>query len=146
MLLYLVIRDAVTALKLSTLSALALSVFLIQNFNQISPLWTIICHSSSFTAKCYAIIEALTTIYKFPQNKYLIAFDSLPYLLSLKCNPFNFQISSFILCIKIIIFHFHQSNYIIQFLWVPHIWDSWQWEVADKLIRTVSNYICSTLL
>lgn len=53
--------------------------------NNIPPL------SPSFTAECYAIIEALTLILNLASNRYLIASDSKSCLQSLNSNPFKFH-------------------------------------------------------
>jgi hypothetical protein len=64
--------------------------------------------SSSFSAECYAIIEALTLILNFAPNKYLIATDSMSCLQALISNPFNSYLSPLVLSIKSLVFNLNQ--------------------------------------
>ncbi|KAF0690957.1 RNase H domain-containing protein, partial [Aphis craccivora] len=48
---------------------------------------------SSFTAECYAILEALRFISNAAPNNYLISSDSMSCLQSLTSNPFNTKLS-----------------------------------------------------
>ncbi|KAF0760914.1 RNA-directed DNA polymerase from mobile element jockey [Aphis craccivora] len=59
---------------------------------------------SSFTAECFAIIEALNTISSLPPNKYLVATDSLSCLQALSSNVFNLHPSPVIITIRHILF------------------------------------------
>lgn len=98
--------------------------------------------SSSFSAECYAIIEALTFISNLAPNNYLIASDSITCLLALKSSPLNSHLSPFVLRIKQIALILHQSNYSIQCLWIPsHIGINGN-EIADSLAKSTSNLIC----
>ncbi|XP_026819622.1 uncharacterized protein LOC113558364 [Rhopalosiphum maidis] len=101
--------------------------------------------SSSFTAECYAIIEALILISKLAPNNYLIASDSLSCLLALKSNPFNSLPSPLALRIKHVTLTLHQSNYSIQFLWIPSHIGIYGNEVADNLAKSTSSLICPSL-
>uniref|UniRef100_A0A2S2R880 RNase H type-1 domain-containing protein n=1 Tax=Sipha flava TaxID=143950 RepID=A0A2S2R880_9HEMI len=101
--------------------------------------------SSSFTAECYAIIEALILISRLAPNNYLIASDSLSRLLALKSNPFNFHPSPLALCIKHITLTLHQSNYFIQFLWIPSHIVIYGNKVADSLAKFTYSLICPSL-
>ena len=56
--------------------------------------------SSSFTAECYAILEALLFISNLAPNNYLIASDSMSCLQSLLSNPFNSKLSPLVFQIK----------------------------------------------
>ena len=97
--------------------------------------------SSSFTAECFAIIEALNMISTFSNNNVLIASDALSCLQSLNSCPFSSHVSPLILRIKSILFNLSQLNFNIQFLWVPsHIGISGN-EYADKLAKLSSNLI-----
>jgi len=69
--------------------------------------------SSSFTAECYAIIEALSLISNLDSNKYLIVSDSMSCLQALISNPFDSHLSSLVLIIKSIILKLHLANYTI---------------------------------
>jgi len=71
--------------------------------------------SSSFTIKCYIIIEALLLTSNFPPSKYLIASDSISCLQFLISSPFNSHLSPLIFHINSIIFHLLRANFIIQF-------------------------------
>ena len=95
--------------------------------------------SSSFTAECYAIIEALNLISSFSPNKFLIASDSMSCLQSLTSNPFNPHISPLVLHIKSILFRLNQLNFCIEFLWVPSHVGIHGNEVADSLAKHSSN-------
>jgi kelch-like protein 2/3 len=102
--------------------------------------------SSSFSAECYAIIEALIFISNLAPNNYLIASDSMSCLLALKSNPLNSHISPLVLRIKQITFLLHHSNYSIQFLWIPsHIGINGN-EIADSLAKSTANLICPSLI
>lgn len=98
--------------------------------------------SSSFTAECYAIIEALTLIANLTPNYYLIASDYLSCLLSLRSNPFDSHISPLVLRITQLTLNLHQSNYYIYFLWIPSHMGIHGNEVADSLAKSTSNLIC----
>jgi ribonuclease HI len=91
--------------------------------------------SSSFTAECYAIIEALSLISNLAANKYLIASDSMSCLQALISNPFDVHLSSLVLIIKSIILKLHQDNYTIQFLWIPSYIGLHGNEFADNLVK-----------
>ena len=97
--------------------------------------------SSSFTAECYAIIEALKLIQNFPSNNYLIVSDSMSCLQALNSNPFNSHLSPLILRIKFLIFTLSQKNYNINLLWVPSHTGIHGNEVADQLAKSSSNLI-----
>jgi hypothetical protein len=101
--------------------------------------------SSSFSAECCAIIEALIFIFNLTPNNYLIASDSMSCLLALKSNPLNSHISPFVLRIKQITL-LHHSNYSIEFLWIPsHIGINSN-EIADSLAKSTANLICPSLI
>ncbi|KAF0757415.1 RNA-directed DNA polymerase from mobile element jockey, partial [Aphis craccivora] len=98
--------------------------------------------SSSFTAECYAITEALQLILNFASKNYLIASDSMSCSLqALNSNPFNSHLSPLILRIKSLIFILNQLNYNIQFLWVPSHTGIHGNEVADNLAKSSSSLI-----
>ena len=101
--------------------------------------------SSSFTAECYAIFEALTLILNFGPNNYLIASDSMSCLQALNSNPFNSHLSPLILRIKSLIFTLNQLNYTIHFLWIPSHIGILGNEVADNLAKSTSNLVCPSL-
>uniref|UniRef100_A0A2S2Q117 ribonuclease H n=1 Tax=Sipha flava TaxID=143950 RepID=A0A2S2Q117_9HEMI len=101
--------------------------------------------SSSFTAECYAIIEALSLISNLASNKYLIASDSMSCLQALISNPFDSHLSSLVLIIKSIILKLHQDNYTIQFLWVSSHIGIHGNEFTDNLAKSTSNLICPSL-
>jgi len=101
--------------------------------------------SSSFTAECFAIIEALTFISNLISNYYLIASDSLSCLIALNSNPFNSHFSPLVLRIKQITHTLYLSNYSIKFLWVPsHIGIRGN-EMADSLAKSTFKLICPSL-
>jgi hypothetical protein len=97
--------------------------------------------SSSFTAECYVITEALKLIQNFPPKNYLIVSDSMSCLQALNSNPFNSHLSPLILRIKFLIFTLNQKNYNISFLWVPSHTGIHGNEVADHLTKSSSNLI-----
>jgi len=75
--------------------------------------------ASSFTAECFAIIEALNIISTLPTNKFLIVTDSLSCLQALSSTAFKSQISPLTINIRRILFCLTKSGKDIQFLWVP---------------------------
>lgn len=66
---------------------------------------------SSFTAECFAIIEALTLISSFLLNKFLISSNSMSLLLFLSCNLFNSHVLLYRICIKSILLGLSQSGF-----------------------------------
>jgi len=95
--------------------------------------------SSSFTAECYAILEALLFISDLAPNNYLIASDSMSCLQSLISNPFNSKLSPLVFQIKSYIYILKQSNRQIQFLWIPSHIGIHGNETADGLAKAASN-------
>jgi len=94
--------------------------------------------SSSFTAECYAILEALLFISDLAPNSYLIASDSMSCLQSLTSNPFNSKLSPLVFQIKLFLYTLKQSNHHIQFLWVPSHIGIHGNEAADGLAKAAS--------
>lgn len=102
--------------------------------------------SSSFTAECYAILEALRFISNAAPNNYLIASDSMSCLQSLTSNPFNSKLSPLVFQIKSYLYSLNQSNRLIQLLWVPgHVGILYENEMADSLDKSSSNIILPPL-
>jgi len=101
--------------------------------------------SSSFSAECYAILEALLFISDLAPNNYLIASDSMSCLKSLISNPFNSKLSPLVFQIKSSIHILKQSNHHIQFLWIPSHIGIHGNETADGLAKTASNTILPPL-
>uniref|UniRef100_A0A2H8TL40 RNA-directed DNA polymerase from mobile element jockey n=2 Tax=Melanaphis sacchari TaxID=742174 RepID=A0A2H8TL40_9HEMI len=101
--------------------------------------------SSSFTAECYAIFEALLFISDLAPNRYLIASDSMSCLQSLTSNPFNSKLSPLVFLIKSYIYTLEQSNHHIQFLWIPSHIGIHGNETADGLAKAASYTILPPL-
>ncbi|KAL4099050.1 hypothetical protein QTP88_023545 [Uroleucon formosanum] len=97
--------------------------------------------SSSFTAECFAIIEALNCISSFSYKKFLIASDSMSCLQSLNSFSLNSHPSPLIIRIKSILFSLGQLDFNIQFLWVPSHVGIRGNEYADSLAKSSSNFI-----
>lgn len=96
---------------------------------------------SSFTAKCYAIIETTLLIFNLPPNKFLIASDALLCFQSITSNLSNSHLFLLVFQIKTIIFNL--SNYTIQFLWLSNHSGIHGNEIVDCLVKFSSNRICS---
>ena len=94
--------------------------------------------TSSFTAECYAIYEALLFISNTDPGNYLIATDSLSCLLALVSNPFNSKLSPLVLRIKSFIYYLNNSHRSIQFLWIPSHIGILGNEVADRLAKSTA--------
>jgi len=60
-------------------------------------------------------------------------------------NPFNFHLFHLVLSIKSIILKFHQSNYVIQFLWLSSHIGIHGNKVTDNLAKSTSNLTCPAL-
>lgn len=101
--------------------------------------------SSSFTADCYAIIEALTLILNLAPNKYLIASDFMSLLQTLNSNPLHSQLSPLVLRIKSLIFYLNLLNYTIHFIWIPGHTGIHGNKMADNLARSTFNLIFPSL-
>jgi len=101
--------------------------------------------SSSFAAECYAIIDALTLIFNFAPNKYLIASDSMSCLQALNSNPLHSQLSPLVLRIKSLIFNLNSLNYTIHFIWIPGHTGIHGNEFVDNLAKSTSNIILPSL-
>ncbi|KAL4112254.1 hypothetical protein QTP88_016075 [Uroleucon formosanum] len=97
--------------------------------------------SSSFTAECFAIIEALNCISSFSYKKFLIASDSMSCLQSLNSFSLNSHPSPLFIGIKSILFSLSQLDFNIQFLWVPSHVGIRGNEYADSLAKSSSNFI-----
>ncbi|KAL4142166.1 hypothetical protein QTP88_004679 [Uroleucon formosanum] len=97
--------------------------------------------SSSFTAECCAILEALLFISNLAPNNYLIATDSMSCLQSLISNPFNSKLSPIVFQIKSYLYYLNQSNRLIQIIWIPSHIGIYGNEIADGLAKATSNTI-----
>ncbi|KAL4143540.1 hypothetical protein QTP88_005859 [Uroleucon formosanum] len=97
--------------------------------------------SSSFTAECCAILEALLFISNLAPNNYLIASDSMSCLQSLISNPFNSKLSPIVFQIKSYLYYLNQSNRLIQLIWIPSHIGIYGNEIADGLAKATSNTI-----
>lgn len=97
--------------------------------------------SSSFTAECFAIIVALNCISSFSEKKIFIASDSMYFLQSLNSFSLHSHLSPLILRIKSILFSLSQSDFNIQFLWVPSNVGIHGNEFLDFLAKSSSNFI-----
>lgn len=96
--------------------------------------------SSSFTVECHAIMGALTLILNFAPDKYLITFDSMSCLYNLSIIiPFTSHLSFLVVRIK------KKSPYTIQFLRFPSHIGIHGNEVADNLVKSMSNSICPAI-
>ncbi|VVC28773.1 Ribonuclease H-like domain,Ribonuclease H domain [Cinara cedri] len=101
--------------------------------------------SSSFTAECYAILEALHFISNLAPNNYLIASDSMSCLQSLISNSFNSKLSPLVFQIKSYLYFLNQSNRLIQIIWIPGHVGVHGNEKADELAKSTSNTILPPL-
>ncbi|XP_060846488.1 uncharacterized protein LOC132926168 [Rhopalosiphum padi] len=97
--------------------------------------------SSSFTAECYAIFDALTLIFNLAPNKYLIASDSMSCLQALNSNPLRSKLSPLVQRIKLLIFNLNSLNYTIHFIWIPGHTGIHGNEFVDNLAKSTSNII-----
>jgi hypothetical protein len=91
--------------------------------------------SSSFTAECYAIYEALLLISTTDSGNYLIATDSMSCLQTFVSNPFNSKISLLVFLIKSYINYLNHSNRFIQLLLIPSHIGIHDNEVADRPVK-----------
>jgi len=102
--------------------------------------------SSSFTAECYAILEALLFISNSPSDNYLIASDSMSCLQSLITNPFNSKLSPLIFQIKHHLHLLNQSKFQVQLIWIPGHVGILGNEMADRLAKETSTNILPSLI
>lgn len=103
--------------------------------------------SSSFTAECHAILEALTFISYLAPTNYLIASDSISCLLPLKSNSFNSHLSP--LCFAFNKLPSYFTNQITSSSFcgslATEIYGIYGNEIADSLAKSTSNLICPLL-
>lgn len=97
--------------------------------------------SSSFTAECFTIIEALNIISTLQYKTFLTATDLLSCLQSLNSFSFKFHISPLVLRIKSILFSLGRLDFNIQFLWISSHADISSNEIAYTLANTSSNFL-----
>jgi ribonuclease HI len=100
---------------------------------------------SSFTAECYAILEALHFISNLAPNNYLIATDFMSCLQSLIPNSFNSKLSPLVFQIKSYLYSLNQSNRLIKLIWIPGHVSIHDNEMADGLAKSTSNTILPPL-
>lgn len=95
--------------------------------------------ASSFTAKCFAIVESLQLISTIQPNKFLIGTDSLSCLQSLSSNVFKSPPNPLIFLIRNLLFSLEAKGFELQLLWIPaHIGITGN-ETADYLVKNTAS-------